>query len=68
MSSAGLTFLYVSFLKGMFKTTKHFVEEDFSGTETTKSKRKRSPSYRMQLKASLSKQFLCTRLKLCSFY
>jgi hypothetical protein len=60
-----LLLLYICFLKGMFKTTKHFVEEDFSGTKSTKSKRKRSPSYRMQFKASLSKQFLCTGLKLC---
>jgi hypothetical protein len=52
----------------MFKATKQFVEEDFSGTESTKSKRKGRPSYRMQFKASLSKQFLCIGLKLCFIF
>jgi hypothetical protein len=68
MSSASLTFLYICFLKRMFKTTKQFVEKDFSGTESAKSKRKKSRSYRMQFKASLSKQFHCAGLKLCFIF
>jgi hypothetical protein len=60
--------IYMFFLKRMLKTTTQFLEEEFSGTECTKSKRKKSPSYRIQFKASLFKQFICTGLKLCFIF